>query len=422
MVNINRFKQTFDHVNEYGKTDKGMTRLAYSEEEKSVTDYFISCCREADLSVTFDAAGNVIARRPGLDPELSAVGLGSHLDTVIEGGKYDGVTGTLAALEIIRDLNDKHIQTRHPIVIFAFACEESARFGFSQIGSKIFAGLIGKKELARLTDKEGKDIRSIFNERGLDFDRIEEARCPAPKLSAFLELHIEQGPMLESYNKDVGVVTGIAAPTRFSICVKGHAAHSGSTPMNQRQDALIGAAEIALELEKAARREMEHGTVATVGDIEIEPGAMNVIPGETQLKVDIRSISRSSKDRVVRTLYDTVDRLYQTRHLKIETTMLSDETPVRMNPKVIDSFENICEKQGINYLAMPSGAGHDTMNMAALCPAGMIFVPSVGGISHHPDEHTAMSQIEKGINVLEQAVLHWAEPVDIPVPREQIIR
>lgn len=409
MVKMNRLKQTFDHVNQFGKTDKGMTRLAYSKEEKRVTDYFIACCRESGLTVTFDPAGNVIARRPGEEPDLPAVGLGSHLDTVYEGGKYDGVVGTLAALEIVRDLNDRKIRTKRPIDIFSFACEESARFGFSQIGSKLMTGLIKKEDIAKLTDKHGETIQTIFARRGLDFDRAEEAKRSPHSLAVFMEMHIEQGPILEAQNKEIGVVTGIAAPTRFSVCVKGHAAHSGSTPMNQRHDALIGAAEIALELERAARQEMAYGTVATVGDIEIEPGAMNVVPGETNLKVDIRSISRSSKNRVVQHLRETIDRLEQARHLKIECTMLSDEEPVRMHAQVIDSFEKACGEQNASYIKMPSGAGHDTMNMASLCPAGMIFVPSIGGISHHPDEHTDLSQIVKGIEILEETVLHWAE-------------
>lgn len=408
MVEVQRFKQTMDELGKIGSTDRGMKRLAYSKEEKQATDYFIAQCKAAGLSVRMDAAGNVIAHRTGTCPELPAIGIGSHLDTVYEGGKYDGAIGVLAALEIVRDLNDRHIRTKHPIDIFAFACEESARFGFSQIGSKAMAGLIKQKDIAKLTDKEGRTIQSVFAERGLEFGRLEEAQLQKHALAAFMEMHIEQGPMLEGTNSPIGVVSGIAAPTRFNICVKGHAAHSGSTPMNQRQDALIGAAEITIELEKAARREMEHGTVATVGDIEIAPGAMNVVPGETHLKVDIRSISRTSKDRVVQFLYTFLDHLRTTRHLQIDCTLLSDETPVRMDADVIKTFEAVCRKKKIGFIRMPSGAGHDTMNMAALCPVGMIFVPSTGGISHHPDEHTDLQDILTGIEVLEAAVLERA--------------
>lgn len=408
MVEVHRVKQTMDEIGKIGCTDRGMKRLAYSKEEKQATEFFLAQCKAAGLTVRMDAAGNVIARRQGTCPELPAIGMGSHLDTVYEGGKYDGTIGVLAALEIVRDLNDRHIQTKHPIDLFAFACEESARFGFSQIGSKAMAGLIEQKDIAELTDKDGRRIQSVFAERGLDFSRLEEARLPKHELAAFMEMHIEQGPILDGKNLPIGVVNGIAAPTRFNICVKGHAAHSGSTPMNQRQDALIGAAEITIELEKEARREMEHGTVATVGDIEIAPGAMNVVPGETHLKVDIRSISRASKDRVVQFLDTFLDHLREKRHLHIDCTLLSDETPVRMDAGVIDTFENACREKKIGFIRMPSGAGHDTMNMAALCPVGMIFVPSTGGISHHPDEHTDLPQIITGIEVLEAAVLDRA--------------
>ncbi|MET1249233.1 Zn-dependent hydrolase [Sporolactobacillus sp. STCC-11] len=408
MVDVQRVKQTMDEIGKIGCTDRGMKRLAYSKEEKQATDYFRAQCIAAGLTVRIDAAGNVIARRQGTCPELPAIGIGSHLDTVYQGGKYDGTIGVIAALEIVRDLNDRHVQTKHPIDIFAFACEESARFGFSQIGSKALAGLIEQKDIAGLTDKDGRRIQSVFAERGLDFSRLEDARLPKHALAAFMEMHIEQGPILDGKNLPIGVVNGIAAPTRFNICVKGHAAHSGSTPMNQRQDALIGAAEITIELEKEARREMEHGTVATVGDIEIAPGAMNVVPGETHLKVDIRSISRASKDRVVQFLDTFLDHLRAARHLHIDCTLLSDETPVRMDAGVIDTFETVCRKQNVGFIRMPSGAGHDTMNMAALCPVGMIFVPSTGGISHHPDEHTDLPQIINGIEVLEAAVLDRA--------------
>ncbi|MCL1631183.1 Zn-dependent hydrolase [Sporolactobacillus sp. CPB3-1] len=414
MVKAERVKATMEALGKIGSTERGMMRLAYSEEERQATDYFIAQCKAAGMSVRTDAAGNVIARRSGTCSNAPAIGIGSHLDTVIEGGKYDGSLGIIAALEVVRDLNDHGIRTQHPIDLFVFACEESSRFGFSQIGSKVLAGLITQKDIADLTDKAGNTIQTVFANRGLDFGRLGEAQLPKHALAAFMELHIEQGPILEGKNLPIGVVSGIAAPTRFNICVRGHAAHSGSTPMNLRQDALIGAAEITIELEKAARREMQHGTVATVGDIEIAPGAMNVVPGETHLKVDIRSISRTSKDRVVKCLYLFLDHLRDTRHLQIDCHLLSNETPVRMDPQMIDMFEKICQKQNIRFTHMPSGAGHDTMNMAALCPVGMIFVPSAGGISHHPDEHTDLAEIITGIDVLKAAVLERAvaEPTE----------
>ncbi|BBN97832.1 Zn-dependent hydrolase [Sporolactobacillus terrae] len=408
MVDTQRVKQTMRELAQIGRTDRGMMRLAYSKAEEQATNVLIEQCQAAGLAVHVDSVGNVTARRQGRCPELPAIGIGSHLDTVYEGGTYDGTLGVLAALEVLRDLNARRIETIRPIELFSFACEESARFGFSQIGSKAIAGLIEQKDIAALTDKEGTPIQTVFAKRGLDFSKLEEARLPSHRLAAFLEMHIEQGPILEAKNRSIGVVSGIAAPTRFSICVKGHAAHSGSTPMNQRHDALIGAAEITLELEKEARREMAHGTVATVGDIEIAPGAMNVVPGETHIKVDIRSISRASKARVVQFLYELMEHLRQTRRLDITCRMLSDETPVQMDEALIETVESVCRSKNIASMRMPSGAGHDTMNMAALCPVGMIFVPSTGGISHHPDEHTNLSDIITGIDVLESAVLECA--------------
>ncbi|MFT8871981.1 MAG: Zn-dependent hydrolase [Sporolactobacillus sp.] len=419
MVKINRFKETFQCVNAFGQTDKGMMRLAYGAAEQQATHYFMQCCRQAGLSVTMDAAGNVRARRPGTIAGLPAVGIGSHLDTVSEGGKYDGAVGTLAALEIIRDLNDRNIKTRHPIDIFSFACEESSRFGFSMIGSKLLTGQVKSEEIAHLSDKSGCSIQQAFASCGLDFGKAEDARLRPGSLAAFMEMHIEQGPVLEAQDCSIGIVAGIAAPTRFTISVTGHAAHSGSTPMDHRQDALVGAAKIAIELEQMARSERACGTVATVGDIAIEPGVMNVVPGETTLKVDIRSISKSSKQRVVDILYRALDQLEKERHLKIECTMLCDDVPVRMDERVMSSFESACGRRRTSCMRMASGAGHDTMNLASYCPSGMIFIPSRQGISHHPDEYTSMEHIERGMNVLEDAVLLWAGVADGQHGRER---
>lgn len=404
-----RYQILFDKINQYNSGDRGITRVAYTNEEQTCTHAFMRLCKAENLEIRMDACGNVIARREGKVKGLPPVVMGSHLDTVYQGGKYDGTVGVTAALEVIKRLNERGIETNHPIEIISFACEESARFGVSTVGSKAMAGVIDKEKYRNLTDRDGISMEKAFALCALDFNSIEEASRANEEFKAFFELHIEQGPILINNEKKIGIVTGIAAPERFIFKIIGKASHSGTTPMNMRRDALLGASEIALALEKAAIREQKNGTVATVGVLNIQSGAMNVIPGEVEMKVDIRSTSLESRKRVLNELQEVIAAVKQTRQLEIQSFEISSEEPVLLHADVIDSLTKICETKELPYEVMPSGAGHDAMNMARLCPTGLIFIPSVDGLSHHPNEYTPMDDILLGIDVLEQAVLHYAK-------------
>ncbi|MBO8162162.1 MAG: Zn-dependent hydrolase [Brevibacillus sp.] len=407
-MNVSRMEQTLQEINRIGRSTRGMIRLAYSPEEQAARDYLVTLCKQAGLQVRIDACGNVIARREGRNPELPAVACGSHLDTVIQGGRFDGTMGVVAALEVVRSLNDKGIETEHPIEIICFACEESSRFGVSTIGSKAMAGLLKKEQIAHLRDKDGVSIQEAFAACSLDFSQIEQAARRKEELRVFFELHIEQGPVLEQERKQIGIVNGIAAPTRLQVVVQGKASHSGTTPMHLRKDALAGAAEIVLELELAAKEEAHHGTVATIGVCEVKPGAMNVIPDSVELKVDIRGCSPASKAVVLKKLMYAFEAVKEERGLEIDWHLLSEEHPVHLDPAVAASIADSCEKLGFSYLHMSSGAGHDAMNMAKLCPTGLIFVPSTDGLSHHPDEYTAMEDIAAGVALLEEEIMKWS--------------
>ncbi len=403
-----RYQILFDKINQYNSGDKGITRVAYTNEEQTCTHAFMRMCKAEHLDIRMDSCGNVIARREGRIKGLPPVAMGSHLDTVYQGGKYDGAVGVTAALEVISRLNEKGIETNHPIEIISFACEESARFGVSTLGSKAMAGVIDKEKYRHLKDRDGITMEKAFALCALDFNGIDEASRVNEEFKAFFELHIEQGPILINNQRKIGVVTGIAAPERFIFKIIGKASHSGTTPMNMRRDALLGASEIALALEKAAIREQENGTVATVGVINIESGAMNVIPGEVEMKVDIRSTSLESRNRVLDELHQVIATVKEQRQLDVQSLVISSEEPVLLEAGVIDSLAKICEENDLPYDLMPSGAGHDAMNMARLCPTGLIFIPSVDGLSHHPNEYTPMDDVLRGIDVLEQAVLHYA--------------
>jgi len=396
-------------MNQYNSGEIGITRVAYTNEEQAGTHAFMRMCKAENLEIELDPCGNLIARRKGEIKGLPPVVMGSHLDTVYQGGKYDGLVGVTAALEVIKRLNDKGIKTDHPIEIIAFACEESSRFGVSTVGSKAMAGLIDKEKYRDLKDRDGITMEKAFSLCALDFNSIEEASRADEEFQAYFELHIEQGPVLINNHKKIGIVTGIAAPVRLLVNILGKASHSGTTPMDMRKDALLGAAEIALELEKAAKLEKAYGTVGTVGVLDVPSGAMNVVPGEVELKIDIRSTSINSRQRVLNHVYETISSIKVNRQLEIDSRMISSEEPVLLSDDLIEGIKSICESKELPYEVMQSGAGHDAMNMTRLGPVGLIFIPSVDGLSHHPDEYTDLDDILLGINVLEEAVLRYAK-------------
>lgn len=409
MERKNRYKTLLDKINQYNSGETGITRVAYTNEEQACIHALMRLCKDEKMDVKLDAAGNLIARREGLNNELPPVVMGSHIDSVYQGGKYDGTAGVTAALEIIHRLNESGIVTEHPIEVISFACEESARFGVSTVGSKAMAGRIDQEKYRRLKDSDGITMEEAFALCALDFNGIDEASRAGEQFQAFFELHIEQGPVLENEQKKIGIVTGIAAPARYIVRVIGKASHSGTTPMNMRKDALLGAAEIALELEKAALCEQEHGTVATAGVLDVHPGAMNVVPGAVEMKVDIRSTSMESRKRVLVSFFESIASVEKRRGLEMDVKEISMEDSVLLSEEIAGVLQRICEEHGLPYRVMQSGAGHDAMNMTCFGPVGMIFIPSKDGLSHHPQEHTDLDDILTGIDVLEAAVLHYAK-------------
>lgn len=399
-MNVERFQETLMSINKFGLSERGMNRLAYTEAEQNAVHYMIGLFKQEGMEVNTDAVGNVIAKREGLNPELPAVACGSHIDTVYNGGKYDGTIGVLAGLELVRHLNEYDIKTEHPIEVIIFACEESARFGAATIGSKAMTGLLRGADVESLVDKDGIKLYEALTKCGFNPKHLSTAKRGSDELKAFYELHIEQGPVLEESSTPIGIVTGIAAPTRFNLIINGQAAHSGTTPMNYRKDAFLGATEIALALENAVQTETKFGTVVTIGECIVTPGAMNVVPEKAELKIDIRSTSELSKQRMKQHLLQTIEQVSKKRDLSISTIELCDDRPVEMDEDCIQAIKDSCEELNLTYVEMASGAGHDTMNIALLCPVGMVFVPSENGLSHNKAEYTPVEKIMKGVQVL----------------------
>ncbi len=381
----------------------GVYRLAFTDADWQARGYLTGLMREIGLSVREDAFGNVVGRWEGTEPSLPAVMFGSHADSVPNGGNYDGVLGILAAIETVRSLKEDGFCPEHPLEVALFMCEESSRFGAATLGSRAMLGELSPDDAKRLTDRGGVALYDALKDRGLAPDALGKPLYEGD-VKAFFEVHIEQGKVLEHEKKSVGIVTGIAAPTRFRVKLTGSADHSGATPMPLRHDAACAAAEIVLDAERLATAEQEPPAVATVGVLQIAPGVMNVIPGGAELGVDIRSIDGATKKRVADKLKDAVSEICTRRGITFEIVPISDERPVAIRPAVLDFLEKICREDGGSYMRLPSGAGHDAMHWAERVPTGMLFIPCRDGVSHNPEEYAAPEDIVNAVRLLEKAV------------------
>jgi N-carbamoyl-L-amino-acid hydrolase len=408
-VNIERLKQDFDNIARFGKLDNGgVTRLAFTEEDLKARQYLLDVMKSLNLKVSIDAFGNIRGRREG-QFDLPPVMIGSHLDTVPNGGHYDGVIGVIGALEVIRVLNENNIVTKRPIEVINFSCEESSRFRAGTLGSKVMVGKFTKDKLKTSIDKDGISLYDALKQAGYDPDRLEDARINNGDIYAFMEMHIEQGPVLEQEKYQIGIVTAIAAPTRFKVLIEGRADHSGNTPMNMRKDALTGASALILGVEQIAKSEAGERTVGTVGYVYVEPGAMNVVPGKVELGIDIRDINSTDKKVAVKKVIDLIHKIQEQRNLEIKYEILADEEPVVLSNKIISCLENEAKKYGFSYKLMPSGAGHDAMYMTNVTNVGMIFIPSINGVSHNIAEFSRMEDIKMGTDLLLKATIKLAQ-------------
>ena len=405
-VNLERLERTFEELACIGKEEIGITRLPLSPEDLEARSYVMDLMEEAGLEVRVDPVGNICAKRmQASDPSLPSVMTGSHICTGTHYGKYDGTVGVLGALEAIRLLNEQDITTVHPIEVVVFTAEEPERFKAFMPGSRCMAGKLTSEDLRIFRDKDGITLWDALVNAGYHPEDLASARRTRQTVKAYVEMHIEQGRVLEDAGKRIGIVTAIAAPTRFYVTITGRADHSGATPMGMRKDALCAAAELILALEQLGRAEARHSSVATVGYIKAEPGSMVVIPGKVTMSVDIRSVDSASKERMVNNVMRDIAKVSQERDVKIDIEMIHDAEPVPLSGRIIGTIKEACEELGIDALMMPSGAGHDAQQIASFTDAGMIFVPSVGGISHSPEEYTRMEDIALGTELLTHVLL-----------------
>ena len=403
MIQKERLQKDFDAMAQLTRLGEGVNRPAFSDADWEGRQYIIDCMSDAGLDVEIDGFGNVIGYKVGTNPDLPVVMVGSHTDSVPNGGNYDGVVGVLSAIEAVRSMIDDGFEQEHTIAVVDFMCEESSRFGAATLGSKAMRGKLTLNDLHRLVDTQGITLYDALKGRNLNPDAIESMVYNRP-VKAFIEIHIEQGKVLEHEQKQIGIVSGIAGPERFYVTIRGNADHSGATPMNLRHDALCGASKIILGIEEVTSMQEEPPVVGTVGIAEVVPGAMNVIPSSVKLGVDIRSISKVARDSVVFLIKELIDVIAEKRGLSYTIEPISKHHPVSMHPLMVQEIERAVTSLQLEYMIMPSGAGHDAMHWAEVAPTGMIFIPCRDGISHNSAEFAAMDDIVAGAEVLENVI------------------
>lgn len=403
-----RIQDVVDGLARLTEPGRPYTRRAFTALFPAGRDFLLEKFQAAGLETRIDAAGNLVARRAGRKPGLGTIMLGSHSDTVPDGGRYDGIAGVAAALEVARALADQHIELDHDLEIVDFLAEEVSIFGVSCIGSRGMAGVLQEDWLARQSG--GLTLEQGIRDAGGDPARIQaEAR---KDIAAFLELHIEQGPVLETEKRDIGVVTAIAGITRIEIVVQGRADHAGTTPMGNRADALAAAARLVSGIEALAKSLSDGSShfTATVGEFSIEPNAANVVPSRARLLIDARAEDRTAMDLFTASVDLLAEQIARETGTVIEAPRrISDNMPTPGDPLLLDVLDGACEAVGASHRRMASGAGHDTAWMARVTRSAMIFVPCLGGRSHAPEEFAETDDIALGAAVLLNAVIQLDE-------------
>lgn len=384
-----------------------VTRVLYTPTDIAARAYLKSLCMEAGLKVREDALGNLFARWEGAEEGLGGVGTGSHIDAIPFAGAYDGVVGVLGGLEAIRSLKESGFTPRRPIELLMFTSEEPTCFGVGCLGSRALSGAWSAEQLAKLRDAEGKSLDEARAESGFS-GPLESVRLPEGYYSAFVELHIEQGPLLEREDIPIGLVTAIAAPASLRVRLSGQGGHAGAVLMPDRRDALLAGAETALEVERAASSSGALDTVGTTGIFNVHPGAINSIPSRVELGIDIRDVDGERRDRVVAQVIGAIQAICERRGIDYEIDTLNADPPALSGEAVLAALEASAQELGLAYKRMASRAYHDSLFMARICPTAMLFIPCKNGWSHRPDEYAAPEHIEQGVRVLARTLARLA--------------
>ncbi|AAY92945.1 Zn-dependent hydrolase [Pseudomonas protegens] len=405
LINRERLWQSLMDLARLGATAKGgVCRLALTDLDRQARDLFVRWCEEAGCSVSVDGIGNIFARRAGRDPTRAPVMTGSHIDTQPTGGKFDGCYGVMAGLEVIRTLNDLGLETQAPIEVVVWTNEEGSRFPPCMMGSGVFAGKFDLADTLAKQDEQGLSV-------GAELQRIGYAGPRAVfghPVGAYFEAHIEQGPVLEDRQTTIGVVMGCLGQKWFDLTLGGVEAHAGPTPMHLRKDALVGAAQVVSAVNRIAHAHQPHAC-GTVGCLSLHPGSRNVIPGQVQMTLDLRHLHADRLQAMVDEVRQVIEDSCRQHGLSFELTATADFPPLDFDPACVAAVRQGAEHLGLSHMDIVSGAGHDAIFIAELGPAGMIFVPCEGGISHNEIENAAPQDLADGCAVLLRAMVNAAQ-------------
>ncbi len=380
-----------------------VTRVVFTPSDVRARAWMKARCEQAGLTVREDAVGNTFARWDGSDPSTPVVGTGSHIDAIPNAGKYDGVVGVLGGLEAIRTLQQSGFRPRHSIELLIFTSEEPTRFGIGCLGSRLLSGTISADSARKLADNDGAMLDEVRRKAGFAGE-LEQVKLPQGYYKAFVELHIEQGPLLERQQIPLGVVTKIAAPASLRVSIEGSGGHAGGVLMPDRRDALCAAAELILAIENAARTSGAIDTVATVGICDVFPGAVNSIPSRVRLTVDVRDTDWPRRDLVMHTIEDTCHSISAKRHVSVSSELINADAPADCAPAIIEALSQSCRKHQLSFIPMVSRAYHDSLFMARIAPVAMLFIPCRNGYSHRPDEYASPEDIVRGTLVLAETL------------------
>ncbi|GAE26102.1 N-carbamoyl-L-amino acid hydrolase [Halalkalibacter wakoensis JCM 9140] len=407
-INQQRLWENLKELGEIGassNSEEGITRLALSLEDLKAREYVIRVMKESGLDVRVDSIGNIIGKFEGADPTAPVIMTGSHVDTVIQGGLFDGALGVLGAIEAVRSIKESGIKLKHSIEVISFTDEEGTRFGSGYIGSKALTGYLDEQTL-QIKDASGITYAEALQQAGFDPTCYKEAIRKPEEIKAYLEMHIEQGKVLEENELPVGIVTNIQGPVWLEVTLTGHPDHAGATPMHMRKDASLAMAEIMLEVERIASH---YEGVGTVGRTQVEPGGVNIIPGKAVFTIDLRHGDKERRTNMVKEITDAIEWICEKRDIQVEVDFKKSVDPATCSEKIINVLEQTCAELKVPTMKLPCGAGHDSLMMTKITDMGMIFVRSKDGISHNPKEWTDKEDCIIGSQVLLQALIKLAK-------------
>lgn len=396
-------------INEFNDTKEfGTTRVLFTETEVAAREYVKSEMQKIGLEVTEDSIGNIFGTLPGSDRKLEPVWTGSHIDTVLNAGMFDGMAGVVSGIEALRLIKESGRSHKRDISVIVYTSEEPTRFNLCCLGSRTMAGKLKREDLKYIRDNDGMTLEQVLTDLGYDLNGFNGIRREKGSVHAAVELHIEQSINLEKNKKKIGIVKTICAPTNYLVTVEGRQSHAGGTSMEDRQDAFAATCEIGLVLERLARESVSEYTTATIGVANLIPGASNVIPGRVEFTIDIRDCSFKSKEILVKKLETEIKRIEKERKVSVHLELKNHDVPLECDSKIVDMIERSCIHRGIEYMRTISGAYHDSMFVGNFADTAMIFVPSKDGLSHCPEEWTDFEDIALGTDVLKDTLLELA--------------